>query len=247
MNAIRLHNDIPFFWDAWDIFDYALNTHNDILAHSFETLEVSKDSVEIQFKYKISESSSITQKIKFYSCSARIDFQTNADWHENRKLLKVYFPLQSIRSDFATFATQFGQIRRPTHSNTSWDQSKHEVCGHNYCSISEPTFGAAVLSTYKYGFSCKNNVIGLSLLKSAKKPNDESDMGLHDFTYGFIAHSTLKQAEEASIQLSYPILTYQINAADDEELNSEFITINQPNIYLDAFKLAEDSSGHLII
>ena len=42
----------------------------------------------------------------------------------------------------------------------------------------ESEFGVGVLSGYKYGFSCKNNTIGLSLLKSAKKPNDESDMGI---------------------------------------------------------------------
>jgi len=41
----------------------------------------------------------------------------------------------------------------------------------------EPEFGVAVLGGYKYGYSCKGNTIGLSLLKSAKKPNDMSDMG----------------------------------------------------------------------
>ena len=31
----------------------------------------------------------------------------------------------NIRSDYATYDIQFGNIRRPTHWNTSWDEAKY--------------------------------------------------------------------------------------------------------------------------
>ena len=49
--------------------------------------------------------------------------------------------------------------------------------GHKFCDISEPKYGVAVLNDCKYGFSVRDNNIGLSLLKSAKFPNHEADMG----------------------------------------------------------------------
>ena len=48
-------------------------------------------------------------------------------WHENRKFLKVEFPLDVV-SDHVTYESQFGHISRPTHRNTSWDSAKYEVC-----------------------------------------------------------------------------------------------------------------------
>jgi alpha-mannosidase len=51
------------------------------------------------------------------------------DWAENRVALKVEFPWE-LKSDVATYETQFGAVQRPTHQNTSWDWAKFEVCGH---------------------------------------------------------------------------------------------------------------------
>ena len=48
------------------------------------------------------------------------------EWHENRKFLKVEFPV-NVRSPNATYEIQFGHLQRPTHFNTSWDWARYEV------------------------------------------------------------------------------------------------------------------------
>lgn len=48
------------------------------------------------------------------------------EWHENRKFLKVEFPVD-VHSMNATYEIQFGHLQRPTHCNTSWDWAKYEV------------------------------------------------------------------------------------------------------------------------
>ena len=49
-----------------------------------------------------------------------------SNWKENRKFLRVEFPV-NVHSQFATYDIQFGHVRRPTHRNTSWDWAKFEV------------------------------------------------------------------------------------------------------------------------
>ena len=40
--------------------------------------------------------------------------------------------------------------------------------------------------TAKYGYGIRDNVMGLSLLKSAKSPDTEADMGEHFFTHALL-------------------------------------------------------------
>jgi alpha-mannosidase len=40
--------------------------------------------------------------VTFHSDTARVDFATEVDWHESKKLLKAYFPVD-LRTDYATF------------------------------------------------------------------------------------------------------------------------------------------------
>lgn len=104
---------------------------------------------------KLSDVSSMTQEVIFSAESARVDFRNDIDWHERRKLLKAYFPT-NIRTDFATFEIGSGVIRRPIHTNTSWDQARLEVCGHRFVDLSEASFGVSVLNDCKYGYTVRD-------------------------------------------------------------------------------------------
>ena len=96
-----------------------MDTRQDILASSYEVLYLKPNELELKFTYKISEVSSMTQSIILGEETRRLDFKTWVDWHEDHKVLRVYFPL-NIKTDYATFDIQNGNIRRPTTSNTSW-------------------------------------------------------------------------------------------------------------------------------
>ena len=74
--------------------------------------------------YKFGESE-LTTEISLSCISKRIDFKCNAIWKENRKFLRVLFPVK-IKSDIATYEIQFGHLNRPTHFNTSHDTSKRK-------------------------------------------------------------------------------------------------------------------------
>lgn len=54
--------------------------------------------------------------------------------------------------------------------------------------MSEARFGVAVLNDSKYGYSVRDNNIGLSLLKASKFPDHQADMGAHRFLYSLLPH-----------------------------------------------------------
>ena len=47
-----------------------------------------------------------------------------------------------------------------------------------YADLSEYGYGVAILSESKYGFSCRGNVLRISLLRAATAPDSEQDQGM---------------------------------------------------------------------
>ena len=42
LNKLSIHQDVPFFWDAWDILLHSFETVTELIAHSHRVIEVSK-------------------------------------------------------------------------------------------------------------------------------------------------------------------------------------------------------------
>lgn len=74
----------------------------------------------IRISRRISDRSMLTQKIFVDCATPLLQFDLSVQWFENRKMLRVDFPL-SIRSDVASYEVPYGVCERPTHENTSWD------------------------------------------------------------------------------------------------------------------------------
>ena len=132
-----------------------------------------EDGIQIRRRY---ENSVIEQNIRMRPGSKRIDFETAVDWHEDHVLLKAAFPVD-IRSDRAAYEIQFGHVERPTRANNSWEAAKFEVCGHKWADLSEGGYGVSLLNDCKYGYSIEDNVMKLSLLKSATYPKPGGGQG----------------------------------------------------------------------
>jgi alpha-mannosidase len=122
-----------------------------------------------------------------------IEFNCKVDWRENRRLLKAEFPTV-VTSEHATYESQFGLVRRPTHRNTSWDVARFECCGQKFIDVSEPGLGVSIITDCKYGYSAIKNAtdpgttMTVSLLKAPKAPDLNCDMGIHYFKYAIYAH-----------------------------------------------------------
>ncbi|MCB8932034.1 MAG: glycosyl hydrolase-related protein [Fimbriimonadaceae bacterium] len=185
-NCFQLFDDKPLFWSAWDIDAYALETGVDLVkSDSFEIVERGPVRVAVEIVKRFGKST-LRQRISL-GPTPGIRFDTEVDWHEEDKLLKVAFPV-NVNSSRATYEIQFGSVERPTHDNTSWDVAKFEVCAQKWADLSEGDHGVALLNDCKYGHDIKGNVMRLSLLRAPKAPDPLCDMGTHLFTYVLTPH-----------------------------------------------------------
>lgn len=247
-NEFQVFEDRPHQYDNWELQPYYKEKMYIVDSEAEKTIINDGDRVGICFSKKF-ENSTIKQTIFIYNTIERIDFVTDIDWHEKHEVLKVAFPLD-IHTSKATYDIQFGNLERPTHSNTSWDSAKFEVCAHKWVDISENGYGVSLLNDCKYGHSVEDSTIKLTLLKCGTYPNSVADQGHHSFTYSLLPHSgdfsegeTVKQ----SYLLNQPMLSKQIGKKFGKLPETHgMIYCEQENIVVETVKLAEDSSDIII-
>ena len=208
--------------------------------------ERSRFGFEIRRKFYKSE---FCQKIWFYDNSARIDFDTHADWHQEHLMLKAAFDVD-VNSDKVTYEIQFGSVERPAHKNTSWDAAKFEVCGHKYMDYSDYGYGVSLLNDCKYGHNIDNGTMKLSLFKCATSPDPDADKGEHIFTYSLLPHAG-NYRESGTVQLAYelnaPMKAFPIGKQDGalpEEYS--FVSCDSDSFIVETVKKAEDSDDIVI-
>ena len=179
-NQLVIFDDKPLYWQAWDVEVYHLESREELPAGKSEIVEHGPHLVSLLTETKISEHSWVKTTI---SLAASIDGQpsyvevaSEVEWREKMKFLKVEFPVDVTNTE-ASYETQYGIIRRPTHYNTSWDMAKFEVCCHKWADLSENGYGVSILNDSKYGFATCGNMMRLSLLRAPKAPDAHADMG----------------------------------------------------------------------
>merc|ERR1711920_188358 len=122
-NNLLLFEDKPLFWDAWDVELYHLQKYESVSmknakSASMRVIENGALRVGVECKLQISTESMLTQRIFVEAESAAVIFESDIDWNEKHKFLKVQFPL-NIRSDVCSYDVQFGLLQRPTRMNNT--------------------------------------------------------------------------------------------------------------------------------
>ena len=125
------------------------------------------------------------QTVRLDAESARLEFHCAIDWHEDRRALKVRFPV-AVHAPRATYEMQFGVVERPTHYSTRRDLAQYEVPGHRFADLSEHGFGVALLSAATYGWSVHGEDMRMTLLRSPRWPDPEADVGHHELAFAIL-------------------------------------------------------------
>ncbi|WP_026691908.1 alpha-mannosidase [Peribacillus kribbensis] len=242
-NVFQVFEDKPMRFDAWDIDLYYQEKMKEISKlQDVQVIENGPVRCVVEFKWAYSNSN-ISQKMALYADNPRIDFETKVDWHEQDQLLKVAFPVE-IRATEATYDIQYGNVKRPTHWNTSWDYARFETVGHQWADLSERDYGVSLLNDCKYGHDIKDNVMRLTLLKSATYPDIKADQGEHLFTYSLLPHAgswyegnTVRHAWELNNPLTY---------AEGQTESVSLFSVSASNVIVDAVKKAENEDALII-
>lgn len=246
-NRLLAFEDRPLSWDAWDI-DIFYEDRVDVLAGegSCEIVESGPLRAVLRTE-RTYRSSRIRQDICLHHNSKRIDFDTHIDWHESNTLLKVAFPVD-VLSPTATYDIQWGNIERTTHRNTTWDLARFEVAAQKWADLSEGDYGVALLNDCKYGYDIRDNVIRLSLLKSATMPDPVADQGVHRMTYSLLPHlgDWRNGVPEAAADLNDPAMLRAVEGGTGETAVRQLVSADRRAAVIETVKGAEDGNGIIV-
>lgn len=175
--ALTLYEDVPLFWDAWDVADYCRQ--------------------KPVAKWRLQPTTCVMTPL----CNAKASIGDNphhegvtfleiqVDWREAHKLLKLEL-YTNIVSPHATFGTAFGHVTRPTHENDSIATAKFESCMDGFVDLSEYGRGISVVSNCGLrGASVSGSVLSISLLRAPTAPDPNADRGHHDILLAIVAHN----------------------------------------------------------
>ena len=251
-NEFQVFEDLPLNFDAWDIdpfYEEKQEIIDDLVR--VEIVESGPMRVKVYFQWQF-RSSVIQQWLTAYAHTPRVDFITRINWQEHHHLLKVAFPV-TIRSSSARYSIQFGNIKRPTIRNTSWDQAKFEVPGHHWADLAEEDYGVALMNDSKYGYDIHDGVMRLTLIKSATFPDPNADQGVQEMTYALYPHRgtfVAAHVHEMAERLNSPCRVLQ--KMDHEKDGGELIEtggywVEGNHVWFDTLKPLEDESCGVVI
>jgi alpha-mannosidase len=121
-NQLVIFDDKPLYWQAWDVEVYHLDSRKELTPGETKIFQKDAHRVGVVTETKISEKSwaktYITLSAVLKGQQSYVEVHSEVEWREDMKFLKVEFPVD-VRNTEASYETQFGIIRRPTHYNTT--------------------------------------------------------------------------------------------------------------------------------
>ncbi|MFP4498920.1 MAG: alpha-mannosidase [Vulcanimicrobiota bacterium] len=251
-NRLEFYEDIPHYWDAWEIDEwYKKHRLEPAVTEEAEWEEKSHHKAVYRVKKKF-RNSVIEQRIIFRDSTSRIDFQTRLDWKEKNILLKTHFPF-NINTQKMVCEIPFGYVERPSHSNRPSDRAMFEVPALRWAAVMEGNRAVALLNDSKYGYSARNGNLSLTLLKSAVSPDPDGEEGIHKFTYSVFPTDDrqnsiyLFNTEAGVLNRNAVEFEFDPETVEAEENNKlaeiELQGRNNPGIFFDTLKPAEDGNG----
>ncbi|MEU1010799.1 glycoside hydrolase family 38 C-terminal domain-containing protein [Streptomyces sp. NPDC005890] len=246
---LQLHPDFPNMWDAWDVDSFYRNTVTDLT--DAESVTAGEDGASVRV-VRAFGSSRVTQLLTLPPGERRLLIDTEVDWHETEKFLKLAFPLDLHAERYAS-ETQFGHVFRPTHTNTSWESAKFEACNHRFVHLAEPGWGVAVVNDSTYGHDVTRTVrtdgdrgttttVRVSLLRAPRFPDPETDQGVHRFRHALLPGASIADAVREGWRVNLP--ERRLTGAREV---APLVTVDDDAVVVTAVKLADDGTGDVVV
>ncbi|PWI17913.1 alpha-mannosidase [Streptomyces sp. Act143] len=246
-NLLQLHPDFPNMWDAWDVDEFYRNTVTDLTG--VESVTPGEDGASVRVVRAFGDSR-VTQVLTLAPAERRLVIDTEVDWHETEKFLKLAFPFDVHAERYAS-ETQFGHFHRPTHTNTSWEAAKFEACNHRFVHLEEPGWGVALVNDSTYGHDVTRTVradggttttLRVSLLRAPRFPDPETDQGAHRFRHALVPGAGIGDAVREGWRINLP----ERRLTGGAEV-APLVTVDQDAVVVTAVKLADDGSGDVVV
>ena len=246
MNDWRLYKNVQTVYDAWEMDrEWESGLMPDAVDGTAKLTKQTEVCAEITVDYSFGHSSA-RQIIRLRKDARNIEFETEVDWHERRKMLKAHFE-SNILCDEAIHEIQFGYVKRPCHRSHPFAADRYEVSNHRYSALCEAERGFALLNNGLYGLSTGRGEMALTLLRAPLVPDDTCDRGHHAFTYA-LRLITERFDQSGTVQAGYE-LNVPITVLPGSCIKQTGVFIEndkKSGVILETVKPAEDGNGMIL-
>jgi alpha-mannosidase len=249
-NVLQLHPDVPNRWPAWDVDAFYRRVRQDLGSpQGITVLARGPQEAAVRVDY-VFGSSRAAQTLRLAAGSRELVVETELDWHEHDRMLKVAIPVD-VHADVSSSEIQFGHVQRPTHTNTSWDEARFEFVAHRFVHVGEAGYGVAVVNDGIYGHEVvaiprpgggRATLVRLSLQRSPDFPDPRGENGLHHFRYAIVAGAAMADAVRHGYHFNLPLRT----ARAEGEIGP-VVAFDNEAVVVEAVKAADDRSGDLVV
>lgn len=251
-NGLLLMVDQPKDYDAWNIDN--LNG-----ARSWLTT-VGNDPAPVWKRGPLGVSvtvtrgggkSLVTQRYSLPDSARWLSVENTVEWHESHHLLKATLPF-AFEMDSTRAEIPYAVMPRTTRPRTRVDSARFETPMLRFVDgdARDGSYGAAVVTDGKYGYSASGDTVFITLLRSPKSPDENADMGTQHFTYVLVPHAGDWRApvvHEAARAFNQPMRAEFVSAhAGTGRMTMPRISLTSGSVDLGALKRAEDGNGWVL-
>lgn len=251
-NVFRLYKDINIAYDAWELASFYREEEIEdaFIDASITDFGINKTGPSREIYIDVEKTfgeSRLIERITLSENGQQLEFSAVVDWHETHKMLRVDFPTV-INSDHIIAETQYGYVTRPNHASKRSDADRFEGAMHRFCALAGDNCGVLVLNDGKYGCSAQGGNISVALLRAAKFPDMNADMGENFFSYALRPYEgsfAMSKAALVGMEFNSPLELPSFDGEVTQEVS--FFNCEADSTVLDWVKLAGDESGDIIL
>ncbi|WP_282944648.1 alpha-mannosidase [Cellulomonas endometrii] len=251
-NVLQLHPDQPVRFDAWDVDEFYRHRVRELREVTDLTVDTTDPACPVVRVTRQDGASTYVQTIALAAGERRVDLALDVDWHERETLCKAAFPL-AVHADRSASEIQFGHVQRATHTNTSWDAARFEICAHRWVHVAEPGYGVALVNDSTYGHDVTRpgpgdargagaTTVRLSLVRAPLYPDPETDQGRHTMRYALVVGAGVDDAVREGYRINLP--ARRVRGAGEIP---PLVTVEGGGAVVEAVKLADDRSGDVVV
>ncbi len=204
--------------------------------------------------------SKIVQDFTLYAGLDHIDVFCLVDWHEQRKALKLRFPI-NVHFQAATSQAPYGHITRAVTGDEEPGGAWVDLSGASR--VTDEPYGVSILNDSKHSYDVTLRTIGLTVLRSPIYAHHDPmipdpariysyiDQGIQRFRYAILPHrrswqeaGTVRRAAE--INHGPVALAGNMGPEGFLPLSGSFLQVEPLNVVAQVLKQAEDGDGLVI-
>lgn len=191
--------------------------------------------------------SRISVEIGLNSGSRMVDFSVRLHWVERGTpetgvpMLRAAFPV-SVGDGVPTYEIPFGSQART--------QSLQEVPALKWADLSDDKRGLTLVNDSKFGHSCNENVLRLTLIRSSYEPDPLPEIADHEIRFAVIPHAgalDVNAAIRAGEEFNSPMAVVSAPVQQGElPAEKSFVEMISSNVFISTIKKAEGSDALVI-